>query len=333
MGTSFRSGLVIGFMLLGVLCFSSAQAAQRYRVLVIMSYHETYPWGMEVKEGIDSILSGSCDLTYFYLDTKNNFSSGAAKAREAYEVYREFRPDGVIAADDAAQSLFVVPYLKDKVKTPVMFCGVNEDPEKYDFPTPTVSGILERVHVSESLAFLQQLVPSVKTFCAIMKEDPSSRGILRQIRQEADSYPARFVRVVFPKNFSEAVASAKQMRKECDVLFLTPMDGLPAADDSPLTTADVTPALVKAFGKPTISENAFNVKSGVLCAVIKAGQEQGATAASMLVKAMGGTPLKSLPVTKNRYGRRMINVTEMNVLGIKPRPVFLVGTEMVRTGD
>jgi ABC-type uncharacterized transport system substrate-binding protein len=325
--------MVIGFMLLGVISFSSVEAAERYRVLVVMSYHETYPWGMEVKEGIDSVLSGSCDLRYFYLDTKNNFSSGAAKAREAYEVYREFRPDGVIAADDAAQTLFVVPYLRGKVKTPVLFCGVNEDPEKYGYPAPNVTGILERVHISESLAFLQQLVPSVKTFCAIMKEDPSSRGILRQIRQEVDSYPARFVRVVFPKNFGEAVTTAKMMRKECDVLFLTPMDGMPAVGDSPLTTFDVTPVLVKAFGKPTISENAFNVKSGVLCAVIKTGQEQGATAASMLVKAMGGTPLGSLPVRKNRYGRRMINVTEMNALGIKPRPVFLVGTEMVRTGD
>jgi len=29
-------------------------------------------------------------------------------------------------ADDNAQSMFVLPYLKDKVKTPVMFCAVEE---------------------------------------------------------------------------------------------------------------------------------------------------------------------------------------------------------------
>lgn len=333
MHTSIRCLTVVSFLLLCVFAGGRAEAEERHRVLVVMSYHESYPWGMEVREGIDSVLAARCDVRYVYLDTKNNPEGGVGKAAQAMEVYREFRPHGVIAADDAAQSLFVVPYLKDRVKTPVMFCGVNQELKEYGYPVSNVSGILERVHISESLAFLQQLAPSVRTFCAIMKDDPSSWGILLQIRQEEASYPARFVGVVMPKNIGDAVVAAKRMRKECDALFLTPMDGLPASDGSYMTTSSVTPVLVKAFGKPTFSENAFNVKSGVLCAVIKAGQEQGSTAASLLLKAMGGASPNELPVLVNRYGRRMINVTQMKNLGIKPRPVFLVGTEMVTSGN
>lgn len=325
-----KSLAVLAAILVMIAClFPHPGEAAPYKVLVVMSYHESYPWGMEIKEGIDAVLGGSSTLKYVYLDTKNNAASGAEKANKFYELYRDFRPDGVIAADDAAQSLFVVPYLKNKVPTPVMFCGVNKEPEVYGYPAANVSGVLERVHIKESLALLQQLSPSVKSFGCIMKDDPSSRGILTQIHQESGSYSARFAEAGFPRTLVEAVAMVKKMKPWCDALFLTPMDGLKGVHGEALTTQEVTPVLARAFGKPTTSENSFNVRAGVLCAVIKTGQEQGSTAAKMLLKAMDGTPVKELPITRNQYGKRMINVTVMNRLKIKPKPYVLIGTEFV----
>ena len=262
-------------VLLSICCSSGIVpcygAAAPFRVLVVMSYHESYPWGMEIKEGIDGELAASCDLRYVYLDTKNDFAGGPEKAKRFYDIFLEYRPDGVIAADDAAQSMFVVPYLKNKVKTPVMFCGVNEEPELYGYPASNVSGILERVHVKESIALVQQLIPSVRTFGCIMKDDPSSYGILKQMHDEAEGYSAKFITARFVKSLKEAVAMARELKQKCDALFLTPMDGLPSPVGIPLTTGEVTPSIVKAFGKPTFSENSFNVKSGVLCAVVKTG--------------------------------------------------------------
>lgn len=322
-----------GFILLTLSCACASlpckTAAAQFKVLVVMSYHDSYPWGMEIKEGIDRELGASCDLRYVYLDTKSNFEGGAEKAKRIHEIYLEYRPDGVIAADDAAQSMFVVPYLRDKVKTPVMFCGVNEEAATYGYPASNVSGILERVPIKESIAMLQQLIPSVKTFGCILKDDPSSYGIMRQIHQEAAGYSAKLVTARYVKSLTEAVAMAKVLKPKCDALFLTPMDGLPAQVGTPLTSGEATPIIVKAFGKPTFSENSFNVKSGVLCAVIKTGQEQGATAAQMLLRAMRGTAVKHIPITRNRSGKRMINVSIMRSLGILPKPVYLIDTELV----
>jgi ABC-type uncharacterized transport system substrate-binding protein len=309
-------------------CFGTAP----FKVLVVMSYHETYPWGMEIKEGIERELAPHCDIRYLYLDTKNDFAGGPEKAKMFYDIFLEYSPDGVIAADDAAQSMFVVPYLKNKVKTPVMFCGVNEDPEMYGYPASNVSGILERVHVKESIAMVQQLIPSVKTFGCIMKDDPSSYGILKQMQEEKRGYSAKLVTARFVKSVREAVAMARKLKPRCDALFLTPMDGLPSQEGKPLSTNEITPMIVKAFGKPTFSENSFNVESGVLCAVVKTGQEQGSTAAGMLLRAMRGTPVREIPITKNRHGKRMINVTVMKSLGILPKPLFLIDTELVTMG-
>jgi len=67
--------------------------------------------------------------------------------------------------------------------------------------------------------------------------------------------------------------------------------------------------------------------------VVKTGQEQGRTAAKMLLKAMKGTPFSEIPITRNYKGSRVINVTVMEALNIKPRPIVLLGAQLVRTKD
>jgi ABC-type uncharacterized transport system substrate-binding protein len=316
-----------------VFFFTSAVAdaggAPHYKVLVVMSYHETYSWEREIKEAIDSVLSGVSEVKYAYLDTKNNLPGGAAKAGKIYQLYREFRPDGVIAADDAAQSLFVVPYLKDKVKTPVIFCGVNKEPEVYGYPASNVSGIKERGHFAESISFLQQLAPSVKTFCSLMKDDDTSRGDYRQMTEGAQVYSARFVTARFPRTLAEAVAMTEEIRGRCDALYLSVMEGLPSADGTPLSSREVIPALVRIFGKPTFSGTSNNLRFGVLCSVTKTGQEQGAAAARMLLEALRGTAVSRIPITVNRQGKRVVNVSIMKRMGIRPRPIVLRGVELI----
>jgi len=325
---------MIGFVLWSLLgLFSPAANSAPYKVLVVMSYDEIYPWVREVKEGIDSELRGTCKIKYFYMDTKRKIEGGPQKAKEAYALYRAFQPDGVIAADDNAQSMFVVPYLKDKVKTPVMFCGVNAEAAAYGYPALNVSGILERLHISETIAFVKQLVPEIKTIGYILKESPSGNAILRQVQSEEGTYAAKFIAFRMPKTLKEAVLMTEGLKKSCDVLFMETMEGIPGYDGKPLTDKEVVPIVAKTFGKPLIGANLYHVKNGMLCAVTKMGQEQGSTAAIMLLKAMQGTPVSQIPITRNRHGKAVINVTVMKAFGIKPRPILLKGTELVRTED
>lgn len=304
---------------------------KHYNVLVVMSYHESFQWENEIRDGIASVLSSKSELRYVYLDTKRNQPLAADKARKLYELYKKIRPDGVIAVDDAAQSLFVVPYLKNKVATPVMFCGVNGDAADYGYPAANVSGVLERMHMNETLAFLKQLVPSVKTFCAVLKNDTTSCGTLRQLQHEASDYPVRFGEFVKLRTYQEALEAAISLRTKCDALYLASLDGLLGAAGEPLSSREIVSSLVKTFDGPVVAGISNDIRSGILCSVLETGQEQGAIAAGMLLKAMSGTPVSSLPVTVNRNGKRVINVTALNALGIKARPVVLRGAELVTT--
>jgi ABC-type uncharacterized transport system substrate-binding protein len=141
-----------------------------------MSYEADNPWCVEVQEGVDSVLAETCDVKYFYMDTKRDLAGGPQKAEEAYALYQEFQPDGIIAVDDNAQSMFVVKYLKDNVDTPIMFSAVNGEPEDYGYPTATISGILERNHIRESIAFAKQLVPSIRTVGFLARNSASGQA-------------------------------------------------------------------------------------------------------------------------------------------------------------
>ncbi len=333
MGTSVRCGMVIGLLLLGVFSFSSGEAADRYRVLVVMSYHEEMPWERDIREGIRAELQDTSEIRYVYLNAKNDPSAGQERAGEAWRVFQEYRPDGVIAADDDAQSLFVLPYLKDKVSTPVVFCGVNADPAVYGYPAKNVTGILERAHFLESIAFMQHLMPGAMSFGFLAIDNPTGRGYAEQIRLEAGSYPIKSHTVRLVKTIDEAVGAVEEMKKRHDALFLIALEGLTARNGRPLAEKESFRVLTRDFGKPVIGMNEFNIRFGLLCAVVKTGGEQGTTAARMLLKNLRGTPVSALPITRNQQGKRVLNVTVMRSLGIRPRPVLLVGTELVQTED
>jgi ABC-type uncharacterized transport system substrate-binding protein len=302
-----------------------------FKILVVMSYEQENPWCHGIREGIDSVLSSLGEISYFYLDTKIDFEGGRRKAEEAYALYERLKPDGVIVADDDAQAMFVVPYLKGKEKTPVMFCGINEDPQVYGYPTEHISGVLERGHVRESLAFVQQLQPSVHTACFLVKESPAGRALFKQVESERESYPAEVAGLFAVKTLQDLEALGGQFEEKCQALYVDSLEGILGAKQEPLSNRGVFETLLKVFKGPVIGANMYHVEEGALCAVVKTGQEQGELAAEQLLKALRGTPVQQIPITVNYRGRRLINVDTMAAMGISLRPITLKGATLVKT--
>jgi len=299
------------FLMSATVCQSAA-----YKVLVVFSYETSFPWVMEIRAGIDSVLADTSEIRYFYMNTKDNLEGGPQKAKEAFAMYEEFQPDGVITADDNAQSMFVVPFLKDKVKTPVMFCGVNALPEKYGYPASNVSGVLERLHIAESIAFVRQFVPAAKTVGCLMKNGPSAKAAINLIKRESDTYSARITAFKLPETEQELVSMAGALKKEADVLYVAALKGIKDQSGATLTESKIMSILTDVFGKPIISNIDYHIKYGALCGVFVSGREQGSTAAKMIAKAMDGVPVREIPIKRKISGKRMINADILKALKI-----------------
>lgn len=312
------------------LCQLSTASTDQFKVLVVMSYEQDNPWCEEVKRGIDSVLSASSQLNYFYMDTKKNLEGGPQKAQEAKALLEQLQPDGIITVDDNAQAMFAVPFLKDKTSVPVMFSGVNAEAEKYGYPASNISGILERAHIQESLALTKQLYPSLDTFLVLIKDSPSGKAMEKQVNSESAAYLAKVDAIKMIKSMEDL---DREQLNRVDAILLIGVAGVIDENGSPLTYSEVLKKISAIFPKPIIGGNQHHVEAGALCAVAKTGHEQGATAAGMLLQAMQGTPVADIPVSRNYKGKRVINVSVMKALGLKPRPTVLIGAELIKTKE
>ncbi|MCB1771665.1 MAG: ABC transporter substrate-binding protein [Candidatus Competibacteraceae bacterium] len=309
---------------------STSAIAAEFKVLVVMSYEEDNPWVQEIREGIEGVLSPSSEIRYFYMNTKADRANGPKRAEEAYALFQQFRPDGVIAADDDAQAMFVAPFLKDKSDKPVMFNGVNTEPEKYGFPSRNVSGVLERAHVQESLSFIKQLLPSIQNICFLTNNVPSGQALRAQVMRERDSYPVTLSDFHLVSTTRELAALKKSLNASCDALFIDSLEGITDQSGKSLTNLEISKLLKDIYRGPMLAGNRYQVEQGALAAVVKTGQEQGEKSAEMLLQAMRGKSVAAIPIMKNVQGQRIINVTELERRGVVLKPMALRGATLVR---
>lgn len=312
-----------------ILVCNNAMAAE-FKVLVVMSYEEDNPWVKEIREGIDSVLLPSSEIIYFHMNTKANRDGGPQKAEEAFALYQKLQPHGVITADDDAQSMFVVPYLKDKTTTPIIFNGVNATAEKYGFPNAHISGVLERAHVRESLAFMKQIVPSIQTACFMTNNVPPGLALRSQVEHEKTSYPVNIGAFHLVKSNNEIEALGKTLRGGCDALFVDSLEGIADKEGKTQANKEILQTLTRVYGGPILAGNRYQVEQGAWAAVVKTGQEQGELSADMLLQAMRGKAANNIPVAQNSRGQRIINISVLERHGIMPKPTVLRGATLVK---
>jgi len=323
----FFFGLTL-FLLLLMCNRTHLLAAEKKKVLVVMSYHPVMSWQQRIKEGIEQELP-TADLKYFHLDTKRNNQNGAAKAREAFQLFQEFKPDGVIATDDNAQELFVVPYLKDKVVTPVIFCGVNDSADKYGYPSKNVTGVLEKKHIREGIHLLQLIDSKIKKLAIIYSDNTSNRMNLAQIKGEQNTYPVQITASVKVSSITEAKKAINDLETKVDAFYVMNLTGIKDASGNSMEGEEAQSQLTAICDIPSFGYSSWQVESGLLCGVVQTGIEQGSMAGKMLKEAWQGKPFNEIKVSQNRNGRRIINVTTAARLKLKLNPRALVGTELV----
>jgi len=323
---------VLNKVLLGAVlgCLSFNALADTQKVLVVMSYEEDNPWCMEIREGIDSVLSTSSEISYFYMDTKVDRAGGPEKAKQAKILFDRLQPDGVITVDDNAQSMFVVPALKNKTQVPVMFAGVNSEAEKYGYPNSHISGILERAHVKESLAFARQLMPDIRTACFLTNDVPSGQALKKQVLMEQKTYPVNPGKFYLVSDAKQLDQISGELKQNCDALFVDSLEGVKNHSGESMTNREVLEYLNSVYQGPLLGGNRYQVEQGAWAAVVKTGQEQGQTAADMLLQSMQGKAVTDIPVVKNSKGERIVNVTALDTHKVPLKPLALRGATLVR---
>ncbi len=327
-----RLSLAIMAMILLVPALSAAgqgsAATSKKKVLVVMSYHQDYEGEIEVARGLEEN-APEAEFRYFYLNAKYDYEGGSKMGAEAYRIFQEYRPDAVVAVDDPAQIFFVVPYLRDRVKVPVIFCGVNFEAGKYDYPATNVTGVLEKKHYRESLSFARLLVQSLRRVALIYKDNPANRQNLAQIEAEEEDYPLEITGKYPVESLAELQGIVSHLGINVDGILLLNLSGILDSRGVAVDGPEAIRLLTESCRLPTIGASSWEIRAGILCGVIKSDAEQGSISAAMLKKIWEGAKVADLPITQNCNGKRLVNLTTLKKLNLTLTPEAVLGTEMV----
>ncbi|MRR18234.1 MAG: hypothetical protein EG826_17470 [Deltaproteobacteria bacterium] len=297
--------LMIGIALL--LCTSPALAAGK-KVLFIDSYHTGYAWSDGQIQGAKNLLAGRYDFKVIHMDTKRNPAADAQK-KAAERVKAEidsWKPDVVIAADDNASKLVIVPFYKNS-SVPFVFCGVNWDASAYGFPSNNVTGVLE-VSVVKPLFDTMKKYAKGSRIAFLGKDNETDRKEADMISKK---FGMTFSSVKFVNNFEEWKTAYGKLQDEADMLFVVNNAGINGWNDTEAKK------IVREKAKiPTGSCHDF-IAPFVLIDYAKLAEEQGELAAGMAIKILSGTSPKDIPVVSNKKGQMYVNLAIAKKLGIQ----------------
>jgi ABC-type uncharacterized transport system substrate-binding protein len=287
-------------------CADTTLAAKK-KVLFIDSYHAGYVWSDGEVQGAQSAIGDKYEFKVFHMDTKRNSSAEAQKkaGEDAKAEIDSWKPDVVIAADDNAAKLVIVPFYKDS-DVPFVFCGINWDASSYGFPLKNVTGVLEVSVIKPLLDSMQKFAKGSRVGF-IGKDNETDR-------KEADNLKKLNVQlssIKFVNTFEEWKTAFIKVQDESDMLIFINNAGISGWDD-----AEAMKFTRENTKIPTGSTHDF-IAPFVLVDYAKLAEEQGELAAGIAMNILEGKSPKDFPIITNKKGQIYINLAIAKKLGIQ----------------
>lgn len=301
--------------------FPMAGRAEGRRVLYVDSYHEGYETSALKQEAVRRILgSQGVTMSVVYLDEKRHGDEASllAAARLAAEKARQWKPDLIVAADDAASKYVVVPFFRD-AETPVVFFDVNWTPEPYGYPFRNTTGQVE-------VELIAELVETLRPYARGPRVALLSADTLTD-RRAAEYYEnplrVRLAKVRLVRTYQEFKEAYLSLQKDADMVVFRNKAGISGWDDGDARAFIQSSTLVPT-GTLTPTMSPWAVVS-----LEKVNEEGAEWAARTALRILGGTHPADIPLTRNRQARVVVNMSLAKKLGIHFPVEFLEGATFV----
>ena len=335
--------LAVGLVLvpLALLGAAGEAGAEPRRVFIVNSYNPEYFWSARQAQGIKDALEG-VDAVYeeFFMDTKRH--PGAEwleeKARECMERIRAFRPDIVFTGDDNATRTVGRRLVGSGI--PVVFYGLNADPEAYGLVEPgrrsrpggNVTGVLERHFFTDAARLLQTVCKAngitVEKLHLITDDTYTSRKLfeyLRGIRWDVG------MEVVFHPQigtFARYRDELRRINRPNNAVFLYNLMGIRMEDGSRLRDREILKWTRDTLRIPTVAFHEEYIREGALLGIPVSGYSQAFQAGLKGRMVLAGIPPGEIPIDAPDRGKVIVNGTTLRRLGLKVPLSILLGADV-----
>ncbi len=285
-----RLTLIIMFTIfLGVLL-----SAALPKIFVVYSYDKYYAWNTSLANAVQETLETvESEVQSYYMDTRlrNDEQWKIKSGQIALEQMKDFDPDVIITCDDNAQQYFV-NLIPEENNTPVVFCGVNNDPSIYGYSNEKTTGVLERPFPLKSLNLAKAIDSNIKTVAFIGDDTNTTDGFIEFLKKQ-DLGDFQNVGFFQYDRFEKMLKDIKILEKFANALYFIRTTEFKDAEGNIINTKQAMEMINQVTDKPIIGINDYIIYDGALCGVVPDPDFHGTLAAQMALQIAAGEKVPS----------------------------------------
>ncbi len=300
---------------------AAQEEPERPHVLILLSYHPGYSWEDRILAGFNE-WGGAGRKPVFHtewMDTKRY--PGAAQrqrlARYLADKYAGQRFDLIVTMDDNALD-FVARQDALFGGTPVVFSGINGDPDQIVGPRQHVTGILERFDLTRTLRVALSLHPRTQRLLFITALDESGAGLRETVDAAlAQMPPGPAIEHWAVPHLGQIEARLSQLTEGTLVFAL---GAVPRQAGSPPLEPEEVSAFVHArTNLPVYSDLDTAVGYGAVGGYMNSGLETGRLQADMARRVLAGEEASRIPYVRETPLALLFDYAELRRLGLEAR--------------
>lgn len=342
-----RKGLLFIFFSLFFFC-STSLAVDLPKVVIVHSYEKGQICGQPQDDGLVTGLAFhgyvegiSVSIERFFMDSKIGHTEPeqiAKRGRMALEFIESVQPDVVVVLDDNAIKTVMLPLVDSNI--PIVFSGMNEEPEYYNRITPfmdsrkkpghNITGVYEQLHISRSMAVMREIIPNLKKIVFLTDTSPSGRALRRQVIRETGMATNGFSNDIWEaKNFNEYKRYVKRLNADPHIGAYFPLCTRLQDNKTFVGPTEIYTWTLSNTKKPAIAANYNVTKLGFFGGVALDFQAMGKQAAAKVAQILGGWKAGHLPIEAANANALVFNQARAKQIGLVIPPDLLGAADMV----
>ncbi len=313
--------LAFSLLLVGGRAFASPK-----KIFLVFSYHPGLFWHVNAEKGLRKALKGfRCEFRSFYMDTKHHQEPTwiYQVTEEAIQEIKDYRPDVLVGFDDNAAHYVLTHFLGTSL--PMVFLGVNREPEEYGFvkdsrehPGMNVTGVLERHHFLQSIQLFSELMGKpVERIGIISDSSETSHTMISSFMNIARKNRLPVVFFKFAYSFPGWQEIIQDAQNKIDLLVVYNCEGLRGKGNQEVPADKVIAWTVTHNHVPEVSFFSRYIKAGLSGGIVLTGYYQGYYAGKKVAEILKGITPGEIPIDVPPKGTLAFNVKRMRELGLK----------------
>ena len=286
---------VVSFILFCTFNFLYAETP----ILIIHSYHETYPWSATQNIGFRNVLDN--DKTFYplysteYLDSKRR---GFDKDYEEEFVhfiktkYKGYKPKLIYVTDDNAFDFMLNIQKKLFPNIPIVFSGVNDISKKNLIGDKKFSGIFETKGFSENIELVKTLYPNEKEIL-FLSDDSTTARIVRDEMKSIKSKTHRLnIQTISGKDYETTLNQLKNYKGK--IILLATVGGFKTQEGHLVPLKKVIEEIINIGNFTVFTLEDTYIQQGVIGGFVNDGVFQGKKAGEIALKILKN-PKENIP--------------------------------------